>query len=495
VPEPPPAASLPDLFDLEDEAEDFLQDEQYEDALSSADAALAIEPKSLPALLTRGAALKALGRFWDASEALEKALSLTPSLATVHVDVANIYADLERLSEAQDHLVRAIEIEPSLVQAHANLGSVFIRMGRFDLAEGPTRYAISLDADSIVANQNLAAILSNAGDPQAKIYRDTAFRQQPFLVEKASIASAPTVLILSNAGPGNVPHQHILPRAKYNRIFWFLEYLPPGAEEEIPPYDLVFNAVGDPDAAPEALALACQFAQACSHPIMNLPDRVVRTIRSALPDLLTGVANALVPGSRRFAGDGAAIPQAIADSGLRFPLIVRPAGRHGGEGATKIDSVEDLPSQLLDGGAIYATEFVDYRSADGWYRKYRVIFIDRKLYPYHLAIGRNWLLHYWTAEMDADVARKDEELRFLQEPRASVGEDAWAALEAIAVALDLDYAGIDFSVLPDGRLLFFEANATMLVHPEDDQAFGYKNRAVRIILDAFDAMVARKKPR
>ena len=58
--------------------------------------------------------------------------------------------------------------------------------------------------------------------------------------------------------------------------------------------------------------------------------------------------------------------------------------------------------------------------------------------------------------------------------------------------MDLDYAGIDFSVLADGRLLFFEANATMLVHPEDDPVFAHKNVAIREILDAVGAMIKSK---
>jgi hypothetical protein len=44
--------------------------------------------------------------------------------------------------------------------------------------------------------------------------------------------------------------------------------------------------------------------------------------------------------------------------------------------------------------------------------------------------------------------------------------------------------------LPDGRLLVFEANATMLVHPEHDALFAYRNPAVAAIGAAFEAMLA-----
>ncbi len=69
-----------------------------------------------------------------------------------------------------------------------------------------------------------------------------------------------------------------------------------------------------------------------------------------------------------------------------------------------------------------------------------------------------------------------------------------AALTTIGRRLDLDYAGINFSVLEDGRLLVFEANATMVVHPEaGDGPFAYKNHAVGRILGAFDTMLALRR--
>jgi glutathione synthase/RimK-type ligase-like ATP-grasp enzyme len=41
------------------------------------------------------------------------------------------------------------------------------------------------------------------------------------------------------------------------------------------------------------------------------------------------------------------------------------------------------------------------------------------------------------------------------------------ALELISDALGLDYGGIDFGLGPDGDVLLFEANATMLIRPPD----------------------------
>ncbi len=43
-----------------------------------------------------------------------------------------------------------------------------------------------------------------------------------------------------------------------------------------------------------------------------------------------------------------------------------------------------------------------------------------------------------------------------------IGGRAIRALERIATELALDYGGIDFGIGPDGEVLLFEANATMV---------------------------------
>jgi hypothetical protein len=156
----------------------------------------------------------------------------------------------------------------------------------------------------------------------------------------------------------------------------------------------------------------------------------------------------------------------------------------------RVETPAALAAALAETGPAILTRFVDSRGADGSYRKYRAIFVDREPFAYHLAIARNWLVHYWTAGMEQDAARRAEEARFLANPAAVLGAAGMEALAAIGARLDLDFAGIDFAMLPDGRLLVFEANATMLVHPEEDADFAYRNPAVARILDAFEAMVA-----
>src|SRR4030095_159734 len=114
----------------------------------------------------------------------------------------------------------------------------------------------------------------------------------------------------------------------------------------------------------------------------------------------------------------------------------------------------------------FLSHYIDYRSSDSWFRKYRVIYVDREPYPYHLAISQNWIVHYYTADMEGHAWKLEEEKRFLEDPESVFGPGGMQALHSIGARMDLDFSGIDFSVLPDGRILVFEANPTMLVHPE-----------------------------
>jgi hypothetical protein len=82
---------------------------------------------------------------------------------------------------------------------------------------------------------------------------------------------------------------------------------------------------------------------------------------------------------------------------------------------------------------------------------------------------------------------------FLNDPVSALGGAAWQALESMGQRLNLDFGGVDFSILPDGKLLLFEANATMLVHPETySKELKFKNVFVQRILDAFDQLLDRR---
>ena len=60
-------------------------------------------------------------------------------------------------------------------------------------------------------------------------------------------------------------------------------------------------------------------------------------------------------------------------------------------------------------------------------------------------------------------------------------------------ALGLDYAGVDFALGADGRVLLFEANATMALNPPDaDPIWDYRRPAVEAAMQAATRMLQRR---
>jgi hypothetical protein len=77
----------------------------------------------------------------------------------------------------------------------------------------------------------------------------------------------------------------------------------------------------------------------------------------------------------------------------------------------------------------------------------------------------------------------------------TIGPRAMTALAAIAAELGLDYAGVDFAVAPDGRLILFEANAGMVISPPGPEAiWDYRRAPTQRVLAAVKALLLSKAP-
>ena len=316
-------------------------------------------------------------------------------------------------------------------------------------------------------------------------------------------APAAHLLLLCCPGMGNVPMRHLFDRRLFHKVIVALE---PQAQDEpgeqaaelaerLPPYDICFNGVGDPDLSAEFLGDVRDLSAALTRPVLNPIDRVARTRRDLVPDLLAGIPSLLVPKVRRASGEELKNLAARPDE-LGFPLLLRPAGDHGGDALVRVGDAAELAREAADAihPAYYLTDFVDYASADGWYRKYRLVYVDRTVFPYHLAISRDWKLHYWRSaeEMSRSDWMRAEEESFLADWRRVFGGAA-AAVEEIGRRMDLDDAGLDCGLMPDGRLVLFEANAQMLVHlTEPVELFPYKHRYLPPLFQAVDAMVLER---
>jgi hypothetical protein len=301
-----------------------------------------------------------------------------------------------------------------------------------------------------------------------------------------------TVLALSRVArwEANVPLELVLDVERTTLHRYYLDDgdgALPG--ETPPPYDVLFNAIAESEEAGTALALAGRFAERAGRRPVNPPGAVLHLTRADVARRFAGSATIAAPPVERV---GAATLQA------RVPAsswVVRPVGSQAGFALARVDDAETLHGYLAEHAheAYFVTPFVDYRSPDGWFRKYRIVFVAGVPYACHLAISPRWMIHYYNAAMADHAWMRDEEARFIADLGAVFHGPLRTALDEIAAAVPLDYFGIDCAIASDGRLLLFEADAAMLVHGSDPpELYPYKRAGFERIQAALGALLDRR---
>lgn len=450
------------------------------------------KPDRIAALLDLAHARRTQGRLDDAVACYRQALAILPDDPDIHLGLGSVFQAQGRLDAAIACYERALAGQPDFVASLVNLGTCHSLLGRYETAGNYYRAVLVLDQTLPEANQGMATVLEAEGRlEEAEIFHDRIPRPLPLSITKAP-EQRRTILITSVAGLGNVPLHSLLKRRSWTRIHWAVDLATDEQEAMLPPYDVAFNAIGNADLMGRSCDRLARYH--ANRPLLNPPDAVARTRRDRLPELLAGIPNVVVPRIVRFRRDElvkADLPALLAQAGLACPVLMRPVALHGGGGMVLLETQEQLADiPIADADAFYFIAYHDYRSGDDHYRKYRTIFVDRQPYPYHLAICDRWLAHYFSADMPAAPWKLEEERRFLADPATILGPVATAALAAIGRRMNMDFAGIDFSISPDGSVLVFEANATMSVYvPDSAETLPDDHAPARAIVSAFEAML------
>jgi tetratricopeptide (TPR) repeat protein len=436
-------------------------------------------------------ALLAAGRAQEAEVLLRGIVAHAPEQADAHLLLRDALAATGQQAEAFLAGIAGQALEQRSAHALFQLGTIHFLNRR---AEDAARwYALAAQIDSeatVLWHRNLSVNLWGQGQFAAAAYhRERAFSRQCLFVEGVRDAAI-AVLVLCNGARGDVPVDDLFADMPCTLLKWVIEYAPIGQENALPHFDLVFNAIGDPDLSAPVAPRVAAFLRACGKPVLNAPEQVTQTVRHEVSHLLRGIENIVVPKATRVAA--LRLRDFVQMSGdISFPLLLRPAGSHGGEFLVKLEEGAALAEAApVSAEVYYVSAFHDYRSPDGYYRKYRVAFVDRQPYAYHLAISEHWMVHYETADMADHAWKLAEELRFIGNPEQALGQRALATIAAIGYRANLDFCGMDFSVLEDGRVLVFEVNPAMLIHPEPQGSA--KNSYIQRIYTAFASMVQER---
>lgn len=279
-------------------------------------------------------------------------------------------------------------------------------------------------------------------------------------------------------------------------------YVIPGDKmpETLPEHDVAIVAVGESDEHRIVLKEIEWMIAAWPRPVLNRPDRVVPLAREHLCGLLQQVPGLAVPLTARIDRatferlGGGEIPLTDILGDGAFPLIARPVNSHAGLGLERLDGAAAITPYLNERreAEFYVSRFVDYRSADGLYRKYRIVFVDGRPFACHMAIADQWRIWYLNAGMRENAEKRMAEAAFMAEFDEDFGRRHAVVLGTLADRIGLDYFAIDCAEMPTGELLLFEADIAMIVHDMDDpQIYPYKPPQMRKVFDAFRAMLRR----
>jgi hypothetical protein len=203
--------------------------------------------------------------------------------------------------------------------------------------------------------------------------------------------------------------------------------------------DVVLNVICDPDTNAGSLAIARRICDQLGVGVVNHPDRVLASSRDQVASTLADLPGAVMPRTVRVRPASVAdVAKQVAAAGLDTPFLFREAGAHGGKGLVLVRGRKDarelerfaFDRTLVVGGYTHAKHMI---AADGWNIHAR----ERAEMQQH-----------------ADLVAEEEKLILDGLP-----DDLRMTFSAIHERLGLDYFGIDYGILDDGRPVLFEVNA------------------------------------
>jgi hypothetical protein len=361
------------------------------------------------------------------------------------------------------------------------------------------------NADDAAALMDLSLIELFQGRAHSRAqFQAEALKLHKFYRHAPAAATSNPIKVLALAAPGdlmaNTPIEFLVEDAD---IVLDVLYVVPGSPlpDVIPHHDLAFVVVAEGSDNKPVLDYLATRIESWPRPVLNKPNLISQLTRDGVWALLASVPGAHMPINARVdrmslvnLARGEAQSEQIPQD-FRFPILVRPVGSHAGEGLKKLDDRAAIPAYLAEQAEeeFFISPFVDYRSADGLFRKYRIALIGGKAHACHMAISSHWMIHYLNADMINNGQNRAEEARFMQDFDADFGARHRGALQEIAGRCGLDYLVIDCAETQKGELLIFEVGNAMIVHAMDPESvFPYKATQMKKLFGAFQAMLRNR---
>ena len=467
-----------------------------EAAAANYKAALRLAPHLTDCWCNFGNVYLKIGKPQDAIRLYLQALKLNAGHWPARTNLVHALMTTQQYIVARALLMELLGERPQDSQLRHQLGKVCFELNELEAAIKHFQEAVALNPRDAESINWIGGIRQRMGDVEgAQAAYAEAAQIQPLIKRPAAKFPADfRVLALYAPFGGNTPTEYLFKDAVHDTdtlaLFAGREYDGELFRQNV---QVVVNLISDADQAETLLPLAADLADRLELPIVNHPRKIQSTTRDAVAALLQGIPGCSIPKALRLKA-GADCSMAALQAVLPFSssILARPVGTHGGDDFEKIEEVAALSAFLAErpDHDHYLIEYIDYRSSDDCFRKYRFIFVNGQILPYHLAISNDWKVHHVNTDMANQRWMQQEEEAFLNNPETVFGPANYAALQAIQQRIGLEYFGIDCGLDGSGNIVVFEVNASMLVHAKNED-FPYKTPAVQRIKVAFDAMLRK----
>lgn len=221
------------------------------------------------------------------------------------------------------------------------------------------------------------------------------------------------------------------------------------------------NHIGDPDFYHLAIIEAMRVVNQFNVPCFNHPSAIRRMTRDQIPTIVGDITGIIAPRTIKFRP---IFPHDFVETAksnnLRYPIIARLSGTHGGRSQILILDQNDW-SKIFSipwiNEYVYLTEFYDYRDPDGYYRKQRVAVIKDQIIPRHGVANYTWSV----SGNDSPPETLESEVLWSKNFERDTLPVIKERILKISEKLQIDYFGVDYSLRPNEDILIFEVSSSM----------------------------------
>ena len=257
--------------------------------------------------------------------------------------------------------------------------------------------------------------------------------------------------------------------------------------QKIPNHDVAIVAMGQSTSNKPLLESLDRVFEQWPRPIINRPEYILKCARDSSVQILKNIRGLVL--AQNIRTERADLYK------LNYPFTLRPIDSHAGENFCLISSKDELQNYLSDNedSHFFAGQYIDYKSHDGLFRKFRVALIKGVPYVCHLAIAQDWVVHYLKAGMDLSQIKRQEEEAFMDDFQSKFALQYAPIFKSIYERIPLEYVVLDCAIDKHNDLVIFELDNSGWVHDTDPRdIFPYKKRIMQKVFEAFEDLLLKK---